>query len=56
MKPYQKYAESKMIEMGGKTKFIESLCNTIKELAEYAEANLHQLVFYIGVLRYLKSL
>jgi len=56
MKPYQKFATDKMIEMGGKTRFIEQLNETIKELAEYPSENLNQIIFYCGVLRYLKSL
>jgi hypothetical protein len=56
MKPYQKYAASKMIEMNGKSNFIKELENTIRELSEYPSDNLHQLIFFCGVLRYLKSI
>jgi hypothetical protein len=56
MNPYQKYAESKIIEMGGKNAVISELDKSIKELAEYPSENLNQIIFYCGVLRYLKSL
>ena len=55
-KPYQKYVQDNIFDMGVKTAFITECCNTIKTLSEYPEENMNQLMFFIGVLRYLKSL
>ncbi len=56
MKPYQKYVTDNLIKMKGKTNFILECSNSIRDLSEFPIENLNQIIFFCGVLRYLKSL
>ncbi len=56
MKPYQKYVETNIIKMNGKTNFIDECSKTITDLSIHPLDNLNQIMFFCGVLRYLKRL
>jgi hypothetical protein len=51
--PYQLYVERNIKKLGEKT-FITEAENAVRELAEFPSADIHQLIFFCNVLRYVK--
>lgn len=55
-RPYQLYVEKNMKRIGGKNKFIKECERVIRNLSDYPKDNIHQLIWWCGVIRYLKSI